>query len=195
MGAHRTVHCHLCRKLWWQYFRQEADKEKWPTWKAAARKHNHGWLWLRPHDCLPNGVKCNAPPFLGSRQKLEPDEVVRMRCHATLHIRVKRAKERGQIFQITHFFPAMLCPLAEHIIFVCAFRTLFEDPLVPCLPEPEGCWSCDGHFSSQLFFFLYVFEEYLLKGCRVLCLFRQFLCPLCCISVWPWEFVIIMVTK
>ena len=73
-------------------------------------------------DCLPDGVKFNVPPFLGSCQQLEPDEVVRTRPTATLHIHVKAAKERVKKFQITHFFPAMLCPLTEHLIFVCAFE-------------------------------------------------------------------------
>ena len=138
-----TVVC--VKSLWWLYFRQGADKEKWPTWKAAARRHNHGWLWLRPHDCLPDGVECNVPPFLVSRQQLEPDEVVRARHTATLSIHVERAIERVKKFQITHFFPAMLSPLTEHIVFVCTFRTLFEDPEVLCLPESKWCWSCDGH--------------------------------------------------
>ena len=138
-----TVVC--VKSLWWLYFRQGADKEKWPTWKAAARRHNHGRLWLRPLDCLPDGVECNVPPFLVSCQQLEPDEVVRTRHTATLRIHVERAIERVKKFQITHFFPAMLCPLTEHIVFVCTFRTLFEDPKVLCLPESKWCWSCDGH--------------------------------------------------
>ena len=85
-------------------------------------------------DCLPDRVKFNVPQFLGSRQQLEPDEVVRTSHTATLRIYVERAIERVKKFQITHFFPAMLCPLAEHIIFVCTFLVLFEDAQVLCLP-------------------------------------------------------------
>ena len=39
--------------------------------------------------------------------------------------------ERIKNFRIMHFFPAVLCPLAEHIIYVCTFLTLYMEPLVP----------------------------------------------------------------
>ena len=74
---------------------------------------------------------------LVSRQQLEPGEVFRTHHIATLHIHVERAIERVNKCQITHFFSAMLCPIAEHLIIVCAFRTLFEDPQVLCPPESE----------------------------------------------------------
>ena len=82
-------------------------------------------------DILPENVSCNIPAFLGDRAQLEQDEVVSTRRIATLRIHVERAIERVKNFRITHFFPAMLCSLAEDIIFVCAFLTLFEGPLVP----------------------------------------------------------------
>ena len=50
-------------------------------------------------DCVPDGVKFNVPPFLGSCQQLEPDEVVRTRRHTTLHIYVERAKEQVKNFK------------------------------------------------------------------------------------------------
>ena len=69
-------------------------------------------------------------PFFGSRDQLEPDEVLATWRIATLHIRVVRAIERIKNFRITHFIPSVLCPLAEHIV-VCAFLTQFMEPLVP----------------------------------------------------------------
>ena len=116
--------------------------------------------------------KFNVPPFLGSCQQLEPDEVVRTHHTVTLRIHVERAVERVNKFQITHFFPAMLCPLAGRLIFVCAFRTLFEDPQVLCPPESEWCWSCDGHsFLSviwhglELYYWLFLLMLYSCCSC------------------------------
>ena len=79
---------------------------------------------------LPNGVALNILPFLGSRDQLEPDEVLPMRRIARLRVHVERAIERIKSFRITHFIPSVLCPLAEHIV-VCAFLTQFMEPLVP----------------------------------------------------------------
>ena len=45
------------------------------------------------NDSLPDGVKCNVPPFLGSRQQLEPDEVVRTRRIANFRIHAEQAIE------------------------------------------------------------------------------------------------------
>ena len=80
---------------------------------------------------LPNGVALNIPPFLGSRDQLEPDEVLATRRIATLRIHVERAIECIKNFRITHFMPSVICPLAEHIVVVCAFLTQFMEPLVP----------------------------------------------------------------
>ena len=74
---------------------------------------------------LPNGVALNIPPFLGSCDQLEPDEVLATWRIATLHIHVERDIERIKNFHITHFIPSVLCPLAEHIVIVCAFPTQF----------------------------------------------------------------------
>ena len=79
---------------------------------------------------LPNGVALNIPPFWGSRDQLEPDEVLATRRIATHRSHVKRAIERIKNFRLTHFIPSVLCPLAEHIV-VCAFLTQFIEPLVP----------------------------------------------------------------
>ena len=87
-------------------------------------------------DMLPPGVSTNVPPFLGDRSQLEPGEVLSTRRIATVRIHVERAIERIKNFRIPHCFPAMLCPLADHIVKTCAFLTLFEDPLVPCANAP-----------------------------------------------------------
>ena len=80
---------------------------------------------------LPDGVELNIPPFLGTRDQLEPEEVVATRRIATLRIHVERAIERIKNYTITHFIPSSLMSLAEPIITVCAFLTLFMEPLVP----------------------------------------------------------------
>ena len=80
---------------------------------------------------LPEGTGLNIPPFLGSRDQLENEEVVETRRIASVRIHVERAMERIKNFRITHFFPAVLCPLAEHIIYVCTFLTLYMEPSVP----------------------------------------------------------------
>ena len=80
-------------------------------------------------DVLPDWVSTNIPPFLGSWKQLESEEseeVVSTRWIATVHIHVERAIERIKNFRITHFFQATLCPIAEHIVHVCAFLTLFD---------------------------------------------------------------------
>ena len=86
-------------------------------------------------DILPDGIHSNVPPFLGGRKQLEQDEVLQTRI-ATLWIHVEKCIERIKNYRITHFFPAMLCPLAAHIIFICCFLTLYEEPLVPCATWP-----------------------------------------------------------
>ena len=87
-------------------------------------------------DILPDGIHSNVPQFLGGRKQLEQDEVLKTRRIATLRIHVERCIERIKNYRITHFFPAMLCPLAAHIIFICFFLTLYEEPLVPCATWP-----------------------------------------------------------
>ena len=80
---------------------------------------------------MPDGVGLNIPPFLGSRSQLDEEEVVETRRIASVRIHVERAMERIKNFRITHFIPSMVCPLAEEIVFVCAFLSNYMDPLVP----------------------------------------------------------------
>ena len=87
-------------------------------------------------DVLPDRVSTNIPPFLGSRKQLESEEVVSTRRIATVRIHVERAIERIKNFRITHFFQATLCPIAEHIVHVSAFLTLFDEPLLPSEKPP-----------------------------------------------------------
>lgn len=82
-------------------------------------------------DMLPEGVRCNIPPFLGGRDQLEPLEVLETRRIATLRIHVERAIERLKNFQILSFIPLSLFALAQPIVNACAFLTLFDEPLVP----------------------------------------------------------------
>ena len=77
---------------------------------------------------MPEGTAVNIPPFLEARRQFEENELVATRRFASLRIHVERAMERIKNFQITHFFPASLCPLAEPIIFVCAFLTILSHP-------------------------------------------------------------------
>ena len=101
---------------------------------------------------LPQGVELNIPPFLGTRDQLEPDEVTETRRIATVRIYVECAIERIKNFRITHFIPAGLCPLAQQIVSVCAFLTNFMEPLVPpaaeALKQPERVISTDETSSS-----------------------------------------------
>ena len=89
-------------------------------------------------DMLPEGVTANVPAFLGGREQLDPGKVLTTRRIATLRIHVERLMERIKNYRITHFFPAMLCPLAADIIRVCAFLTLFEGPFCP--KQSSRCW-------------------------------------------------------
>ena len=87
---------------------------------------------------MPDGVGLNIPPFLGSRSQLEEEEVGETRRIASVRIHVERAIERIKNFRITHFIPSMVCPLAEEIVFVCAFLSNYMDPLVHplCMSKP-----------------------------------------------------------
>ena len=85
---------------------------------------------------MPKGVELNIPPFLGSRDQLEPEEVTATRRIASVRIHVERAIERLKNYRILHFIPSSLCPIAEHMVNACAFLTQFMEPLVPP-PAPE----------------------------------------------------------
>ena len=87
-------------------------------------------------DCLPDGVKCQVPPFLESHQQLEPDEVVRTRRIATLHIHVERAKERVKNSN-NPFLSCNALPTCKTHNFCVHFLMLLKDPLVLCLPESK----------------------------------------------------------
>lgn len=80
---------------------------------------------------MPAKTSVNIPPFLAGREQLDEDELVTTRRIATLRIHVERAMERIKNFTITDYFPGSLCYLAEPIVFVCAFLTIFDVPLVP----------------------------------------------------------------
>ncbi|XP_065195428.1 uncharacterized protein LOC135827887 [Sycon ciliatum] len=97
-------------------------------------------------DLLPEGVDLNIPPFLGSRDQLDEEEVIETRRIASVRIHVERAMERIKNFRITHFLSSVLCPLAEQIIFVCAFLTNYMEPLVP--PPVSKPSTQSAHFSS-----------------------------------------------
>ena len=86
---------------------------------------------------MPEGTNVNIPPFLGSRPQFEADELVATRRIASLRIHVERAMERIKNFRITHFIPANFCPLAQPIVHVCAFLTIFLSPLVPTPLHPS----------------------------------------------------------
>ena len=77
---------------------------------------------------MPEGGAVNIPPFLEARSQFEENELVATRRIARLRIHVERAIERIKNFQITHFFHACLCPLAEPILFVYAFLTILSHP-------------------------------------------------------------------
>ena len=80
---------------------------------------------------MPEGTNVNIPPFLGGRPQFEADELVATRRIASLRIHVERAMERITNFRNTRFIPANFCPLAQAIIHVCAFLTIFLSPVVP----------------------------------------------------------------
>lgn len=80
---------------------------------------------------MPPNTSVNLPPFLGRNVQFNEKELVETRRIASLRIHVERAIERIKNFRITHFFPASLCPMAEKIVFVSAYLTLFDGPLVP----------------------------------------------------------------
>ena len=86
---------------------------------------------------MPEGTNVNIPPFLGGRPQFEADELVTTRRIASLRIHVERAMERIKNFRITHFIPANFCPLAQPIVHVCAFLTIFLSPLVPTPLHPS----------------------------------------------------------
>ncbi len=80
---------------------------------------------------LPEGTNVNIPPFLGGREQLEHSELVETRRIASVWIHVERALERIKNYNITRHFSASIAPLAEHIVFICAFLTVLQAPLVP----------------------------------------------------------------
>ena len=86
---------------------------------------------------MPEGTNVNIPPFLGGRPQFEADELVVTRRIASLRIHVERAMELIKNFHITHYIPANFCPLAQPIVHVCAFLTIFLSPLVPTPLHPS----------------------------------------------------------
>ena len=85
----------------------------------------------------PEGTNVIIPPFLGGRPQFEADELVVNRRIASLRIHVEQAMERIKNFHITHFIPANFCPLAQPIVHICAFLTIFLSPLVPTPLHPS----------------------------------------------------------
>ena len=88
---------------------------------------------------MPEGTYVNIPPFLDGRKQLEHLELIQTRRIASLRIHVERAIERIKNYNITKLITTALAPLADEVIFVCAFLTLFQQPLVP---------PCAQHVSS-----------------------------------------------
>ena len=82
---------------------------------------------------MPQGTYVNIPPFLAGRKQLDHMELIQTRRIASLRIHVERAIERIKNYNITKFIAISLAPIADEIVFVCAFLTLFQQPLVsPC---------------------------------------------------------------
>ena len=80
---------------------------------------------------MPQGTYVNIPPFLAGRKQLDHMELIQTRRIASLRIHVERAIERIKNYNITKFIAIL--PIADEIVFVCAFLTLFQQPLVsPC---------------------------------------------------------------
>jgi hypothetical protein len=73
---------------------------------------------------MPEKTYVNIPPFLEGRKKLEHWELTQTRRIASLRIHVERAIERIKNFNITKLITTNLAPLADEIVFVCAFLTL-----------------------------------------------------------------------
>ena len=80
---------------------------------------------------MPEKTYVNIPPFLEGRKQLEHWELTQTRRIASLRMHVERAIERIKNFNITKLITTNLAPLADEIVFVCAFLTLFQQPLVP----------------------------------------------------------------
>ena len=96
-------------------------------------------------DILPEGVSLNIPPFLDGHEQFDPHELVQTRRIASVRIHVERAIERVKNYRILSFLPATLCPIAQHIVFVCCFLTVLMEPLLP----PDKCVAVDQESLSH----------------------------------------------
>ena len=95
---------------------------------------------------LPEGVSLNIPPFLDGHEQFDPHELVQTRRIASVRIHVERAIERVKNYRILSFLPATLCPIAQHIVFVCCFfLTVLMEPLLP----PDKCVAVDQESLSH----------------------------------------------
>ena len=81
----------------------------------------------------PLGVGLNIPPFLSSRQQLDPSEVVETQQIASLRIHVERAIRRVKEYDIlAGVMPASLAGSANQVWTVCCLLTNFQNPLISC---------------------------------------------------------------
>ena len=92
-------------------------------------------------DILPEGVSLNIPPFLDGQEQFDSHELVQTRCIASVRIYVERVEN----YRILSFLPATLCPIAQHIVFVCCFLTVLMEPLLP----PDKCVAVDQESLSH----------------------------------------------
>jgi len=75
------------------------------------------------------GVELNIPPFLDGKQQLSAEEVQQGRSIASLRMHVERAIGRLKNFSILRgVFPLKMARLANQIVSVCAFITIFSSP-------------------------------------------------------------------
>ena len=96
-------------------------------------------------DILPDSVSLNILPFLDGRGQFDSHELVQTRRIASVRIHVERAIERVKNYRILSFLPATLCPIAQHIVFVCCFLTVLMEPLL----LPDKCVAVDQESLSH----------------------------------------------
>ena len=93
-------------------------------------------------------IELNVPPFLEQRQQFPSGEVEIGRRIASLRIHVERAIGRMKNYSILkQTIPISLARLTNQIIFVCAFLTNFQRPLVP-LSKDSSEGEVDSYFEQ-----------------------------------------------
>lgn len=82
-------------------------------------------------DLLPPGIGLNMPPFLGSQEQMNPEDVLKTQTIASLRVHVERAINKIKNFHIwDSIIPLNLFGIVNQMWAVCAFLCNLQKPII-----------------------------------------------------------------